>query len=293
LSGDARDSAAGSAEPSVGAALLRLRKRAGLTGSDLGRLVMMSQAKISRIETGSTVVSPEDVDLLARTLGASAEEVARLIDLAERQHNRLTDWREAGRGVVHMQRGIGRLESGTRELRVFQPAVVVGLMQTSEYARTVLKAAHDIGAGINWDNATAVPEALAERLHRQVALDDPGKQFFFVMTESALRNRVVTPMYMRAQVARIREVSRQPNVSLLIIPADAGLNLPPYHGFELLDDKSVVLDTFNTTIVGRGRDDIALYRHVFDKLAGSATAEIEPILDRYLDLYRDEDRRTP
>jgi len=33
------------------------------------------------------------------------------------------------------------------------------------------------------------------------------------------------------------------------------------------------------------RSDVRLYRHIFDELEQLATPEIDPILDRYVDLY--------
>ena len=67
------------AEP-TGAAIARLRHQARLTGQQLGRLVTMSQAKISRIETGQTTASPDDIGRLARALGAPHDVISRLVD---------------------------------------------------------------------------------------------------------------------------------------------------------------------------------------------------------------------
>jgi hypothetical protein len=57
-----------------------------------------------------------------------------------------------------------------------------------------------------------------------------------------------------------------------------------------LDDRVVVVDVFNTSLTARGRLDVALYRQVFDTLEAAATDDIDPILDRYLDLYLDLSR---
>jgi transcriptional regulator with XRE-family HTH domain len=293
LGGEARSGTADSSEPSIGAVLHGLRRRAGLTGQELGRRVGMSQAKISRIETGSGSVTPADVGRLAVELGADPEVLRRLTEQAERGHNRLTDWRQTGGVVATMQRDIARLEADTREFRVFQPAVVIGLMQTSEYARAVLTSAHAIRTGIYHEGgATTVPEAVSARVQRQESLVNPAKRFAFVMTEAVLRNRLVPPEHMLAQIDRIRQVARLPNVSLRIIPSDGPMALPPYHGFEVLDDKCVFLDAFNTSMLTRGREDVQLYRHVFDLLEESATSVIAPLLDHYRRRYLDEIRES-
>ncbi|MET0415043.1 MAG: helix-turn-helix transcriptional regulator [Actinoplanes sp.] len=291
LSGDASAGAADQSEPPIGATLHGLRRQAGLTGQELGRRVNMSQAKISRMETGSTAASPEDVSLVARALGAPSEVVSRLVERAERAQNRMTDWRQAGSMVVNIQRDIGRLETGINEVRVFQPTVVIGLLQTSEYARTILAITYKTRAGIYREGgAEAVSEALSQRVQRQEALADPRRQFFFVMTEAVFRNRLVAPEHMLAQLDRIRQVIELPNVSLRIIPAEATLGIPPYHGFEVLDDKRVLVDIFNTSLVAPGKEDVQYYRHVFDLLEANATEYFDAILDRYRRRYLDQIR---
>ena len=47
----------------------------------------------------------------------------------------------------------------------------------------------------------------------------------------------------------------------------------------------MTIDLFNTPIMSRVRSDIRLYRQVFDQLEQLATPDIDPILDRYVDLY--------
>lgn len=275
-----------SAEPAVGAELARLRRAARLTGSQLARRVDMSQAKISRIENGVGHTTPDDVRAIAETLGAPRETVDRLVERVEQAHDRMTDWRPTIGAVTDIQQEVEQLERNIRSFRIFQPAVIPGLLQTSEYARTVLDVVHHLRTGVVRQGGTGVvPEAVSVRLRRQVALADPEKTFHFVLTESVLSNRVGAPDSMLAQIRRLREVAQQQNVTLGIIPADATLVVPPYHGFELLDARLVAVDVFNTLIRTRGPSDIALYARAFDALAANATTDIDGMLDRYADSY--------
>lgn len=112
----------------LGPAIARLRRRARLTGQQLGQAVGMSQAKISRIENGVSAVDPHDVPRLAQALNASADETRRLLEMAESGHDRMTDWRPTQLGAADRQREFAQLEATTREFRVLQSAVVVGLL---------------------------------------------------------------------------------------------------------------------------------------------------------------------
>ncbi|GIM96233.1 helix-turn-helix domain-containing protein [Paractinoplanes toevensis] len=286
MSTESAEDSSDSSEP-PGVAIARMRREAHLTGQQLGQMVKMSQAKISRIETGQTSASPDDVARLARALGVSRETTDRLIAQAERAQNRMTDWRQATGAVGGIQSEVARIEAKTREFRIFQPSAIVGLAQTSEYARAVLSSIDVVyGRKERQGRVTSVAEAVSARVRRQEVLMEPDRQFHFTMGESALSSRVAEPIHMLAQIERLRQVAEQDNTSLRIIAADAHLPFPLIHGFELLDDSHVVIDAFNTAMMSRGREDIASYRRIFDTLEEIATAEVRPLLDKYRREYR-------
>lgn len=264
----------------VGVALARLRRHAGLTGQELGKLTGMSQAKISKIETGAISPNPEDVERLATALRAEPAEVERLTRQAEHERDRVMDWRFGRNDPATWQREIADLEVAATELRVFQPAVISGLLQTSEFARSVLATVQEVWRDAAGRPVTGVNEAVSARVQRQQILDDTGRQFHFVIPETLLHNLLVGPEEMLGQVQRLRDVARQDNVTLRMIPQDVRWPYPPFHGFSLLDDRYVIIDLFNTIVVTRGRSDVRLYRQVFDALERSATRDVGPILDR-------------
>jgi hypothetical protein len=246
----------------------------------------MSQAKISRIETGAVTADPADVRAIVRVLAVPAEEAERLVDRAERAQNTMMDWRPGQLEIADRQREVARIEAVTAEFRVFQPAVVVGLAQTSEYARAILtRYQADLAATGSGAALGAVSDAVAARVRRHLVLANSTKRFHFVMTESVLSNRVCRPAEMLGQIERLRDIAGQDNIALKLIPADTELTIPPYHGFELLDDRHVMVDLFNTTLTSGGRTDAALYRRVFDSLDARATADIDELLGKYTDHY--------
>ena len=265
----------------VNVALKRLRQRAGLTGQELGRRAGMSQAKISKIETGAIHPSVEDVEHLARALGAPQEDVDRLTDQVEHSRDRMTDWRFGRDDPATWQREVAQLEAAATELHSFQPAVLSGLLQTSEYARAVLATVWESSVDGSFGPSAGLTEAVAIRLQRQQILDDPSKHFHFVIPETSLHNVLCQPDEMPGQLRRILAVSHQENVTLSMIPADERLPYPPYHGFMVLDDRRVMIDLYNTIVVTRGRSDLRLYQNVFRALASRATRDIEPILEKY------------
>ena len=267
----------------VGAELARLRKQAGITGHQLGRRLSMSQAKISKIETGAVTPSVGDVRRIAEKLGAPAGEVARLLALVQRPRDAMTD--HGRKDPVWLQREIGELEAATTTLRSFQPAVINGLLQTSEYARAVFTTVTEAPSAFERNGQRGIAAAISARMRRQEILGDPHKQFHFVMPETLLRNKLVEAEEMPVQLSRLRDVARQENVTLSLIADGTRWPYPPFHGFTLLDDSYLIIDLFNTIVISRGKADIRLYGQIFEAFEAAATRDIDPILNQYRQTY--------
>lgn len=248
----------------------------------------MSQAKVSRIENGVTAADPVDVEKLARALELTEAQITRLVELATQARNHMVDWRTTRVGMATRQLDIAQVEGAGHQIRVFNPVSVIGLLQTSEYARAVMFASRrmmDVGAG---DPPPAdIYEAVTARLQRHQILAYPDKSFFFVMAEAALSNRLCSPTEMVGQIQRIRELARQDNITVGIIPADAQLSGPLVHGFEVVDDRWLLIDLFNTLVMSRGRSDIRNYLDLFEGLQEESTLHIDAMLDKYLNHYLD------
>jgi transcriptional regulator with XRE-family HTH domain len=285
-------------DDSLGAALARLRRARNLTGRQLGKLVNMSQPKISRLENGVGLADPADVELVARALDAPEDLVRHLKDLAEESHNRMTDWRPLAPSLANRQRGVGELEADARVLRIFQPTVIPGLLQTSDYARAVLTPFQALTAPrADAASGVAVPETVSFRVMRQEILADPTRTFHFIITESVLTSQICPPDYMPSQIQHLREVAKQENVTVGVIPKVTRFAIPPIHGFVLAGDSTVMVDLFNTAISSLGSSDAAFYRQVFEVFRQQSSTDIDPILDRHLqqylnDLLEDQERRT-
>jgi transcriptional regulator with XRE-family HTH domain len=267
----------------IGATLAQFRKRRKVSGNWLSRQVGMSQSRISRIETGRRSPSAEELVQLARALDIPKDQLQRLLAQAEQVESRLTDWRLTSQTLRQWQQQVAELERRVGVLRIFQPNLVIGLLQTSEYARTILTSAHELVADTS--SASTAAEALTLRVQRQEILADPTKLFHFVMTESVLEHQVNDPEHMSAQIQRIRAVAAQDNVTLGIIPTNVRWTSPPPHGFHIFDNSHVVIDLYNTVLTLHGRGDVTLYQRLFDHLIDKSTVDIEAILQKHLSYY--------
>ena len=274
----------------VGERLRARREDLRITASTLAARVAMSQAKISRIETGRTTAGPEDVRRIAETLQMPAAEIEELVGLATTGRRTSVPVPDLGRAgdstLAKKQSEVGRLEREAREVRVFQPAIVPGLLQNSDYAKSVMGTVQRLLAAAGGDSVpSAVMKAVGRRIDRQQILAVPEKKFYFLLMESALSNRLSRPANQLDQIERIREVAAQDNVWLGIVPADATLGEAPLVGFELIDEEWLIIDLIGSSMTLQSVADIRIYRQYFDSVAAIAVTEIDEILDKYADLY--------
>jgi transcriptional regulator with XRE-family HTH domain len=152
-------------------------------------------------------------------------------------------------------------EQRSPALRIWQLGVLSGLLQTADYARSILA----VEPGVTEDEVSA---RLAARLERQAVLtrDDPPTTWFLV-DEAALRRRIAPPDVMAAQLAHLLGVARLPNVTIQIVPSTAHAGL--LGGFALAERAAYV----ETAVAGQVFEDteiIAALLTRFDTLRSEA-----------------------
>ncbi len=258
------------------AAVLRgLRTDAGLSTTQLAEQLSWSQSKVSKTELGRTTPSPEDVDAWARATGGSSATREELRVLAEQAATRLTAWRrELSPGRRRMQQDIERFEVAASVVRVFSPDVVVGLAQTPAYVAAMFRLGRDVGL------VEDAEKVIAARLARQAVLDDERKKFLFVMGETALWRRLISPEQMSTQIQQLRQLATRPNVDLAVIRFAGEEHTHQYHGFAVLgdpdaDDEALVLaETVTRGLTIRSTGEVRQYIEHFNALrAGAAEGD--------------------
>lgn len=256
----------------LGAELRRLRKLAGQSGREVSRRTGISQANVSRIETGQVVPSLPQVAAWCEAIQAPEDVRERLAALTEAALNEVETFRAVPEtGLAPLQQDVRELESTTRTLRNFQPSHVPGLLQTAEYARHVLEMALAKPPG---DIAAAVDI----RLERQSILADPARRFEFILTEAALRWSPVQaePGMLAAQLDRIVAMAGLANVSIGVIPVGTPTRTVPQGPFVLYDERYaghrpfVVVEMPHAAVYVNDPGDIEVYRDQIAALRQSA-----------------------
>jgi transcriptional regulator with XRE-family HTH domain len=221
-------------------ALRSLRKGAGLSGVEAARRAHLSQSKVSRAETGSFLLSEDELRGLCRVYDAPAEVVGDLVRMTIELREDSTAARVVlQRGGWWMQQRIGRIEAEAQMIRSFTPAVVIGLLQTRDYIDALL------GQSLEPEDRERM---ILARIERQRVLDTT-RRFVFVMAEGALRWNMGGAALMADQLDKMIAESRRPNVRLGVIPWTTPAHVPALHGFTIYDSRAVLLGTQTATAI--------------------------------------------
>jgi transcriptional regulator with XRE-family HTH domain len=266
-------------EGSLGAALRALRKASEKEAKAVARGAVMSVSKLSKIETGKLSPSVADVERILTALGVSEEVKSEYLAVARQAATETTAWRIIRRTGVHRaQEQTRALESRMTRLKLFQPALIPGLLQTPEYMRTILSR-----HGLTED---VLHRTVRSRLERQRVLYDAGKDLRFLITENVFRWRIVSPTRLAEQIDRVVSLSRLPHVDIGVVPFSAAQNDIANHAFVIRDDRTVTVETVHAEVVVTDSRDVSLYLEKFAGFAAVALRGAE--MRRMLEKIRDE-----
>lgn len=264
----------------LGKRLRELREHAGLNGKQLAELLSWPPSKVSKLELGRQTPMDDDLRTWTRATNSEEETEGLLASLhtLEIQH---AEWKRVLKvGLRSHQTELSEQDEKTTHYRVFESTFIPGLLQTSEYARSRFARAvivHKVPNDIN--------EAVRARMQRQEILYRPGKRFHFVLTEAALRYRLCPIDTMIAQLDRLVPLTALRNLKLGIISFFTPYVSDPRHGFWLLDDDRVRIETYSAELNLRQPPEIELYAGIFEQLAAVASygSEARAILTRVMD----------
>ncbi|NEB98794.1 helix-turn-helix domain-containing protein [Streptomyces anulatus] len=182
-----------------------LRIQRGWTQEQLGRELGYSAAAVSAMETCAQPASDAMLVELERVLGngTGVFETARRFMRMEKYPIQFQDY--------------ALLEQAAISLQLFATNVIHGLFQTEAYARAL------IGGGYPPLSDQRVEELVQLRMERKVLFDrDPLPMIEVIIDEAVLRRVIGSEEVMREQLLHLLECARRRNVTLLVLPLDAG-----------------------------------------------------------------------
>ncbi|MGW1882382.1 helix-turn-helix domain-containing protein [Streptomyces sp. NPDC001970] len=199
----------------LGQELRRLRELKGMTAEEVAERLLVSQSKISRLENGRRSISQRDVRDLC---GVYEVEDHRVVDslMQMAKDSRQQGWWHAF-GDIPYSVYIG-LETDAASLRVYEPQIVPGLLQTRQYAEAL------IAGALPETPVSDVEKRVQVRMRRQERITTPDNplRLWAVVDEAALRRVVGNEQLMRDQLEYLVEQSQLPHVTVQVLPFSMG-----------------------------------------------------------------------
>lgn len=255
----------------LGAELRRLRDSAGYKLEEVAGMLGVAPSTLSRIETGK---APTKLAYLSQLLElyqvTDAGQRQILVDMAREGHRK--GWWAAYDDVLPSGLGVYvGLEAEASELRSYEIGVVHGLLQTTDYARAILRASAP-------RHTTDQIERLVDlRMERQRRLDDnPPLDLWVIHDEAVIRRTVGGPVVMRHQLAHLLVAAGLPGVTLQVLPFDTGAHAGHDGPFSIVefhdrsDSEVVYVESTAGPIYLEKDREVRASAEVFDRLRAAA-----------------------
>jgi transcriptional regulator with XRE-family HTH domain len=215
-------------------AVRQAREAADLTQKEAAARLYWSVSKLIRVEQGLVLISPTDLRGLLSAYGVTDEgRVEELVDLAVGAREQ--SWDEY-KGVYSPEAlALFGNEEASSFISKYEPTYIPGLLQTPEYAFSLLK-----GLGKSDDDARLMVEA---RVARQQLLREPDHpQITFVLGEGAVLCEVGGQGVMVGQFERLNQINSLPGISIRILPFSAGAHPRMADAFTIMEFPGDELD---------------------------------------------------
>ncbi|MFD6351871.1 helix-turn-helix domain-containing protein [Nocardia tengchongensis] len=265
----------------LGRYLREARSALGMSQDRVAKAADVSTSVLQRLESGiPTRLKVRDLQAICEVLEMPGDAADAMVGLLQ-QAGEKSWWHEYDSVIpANFDVYVG-LETAARRLTTYQPALVPGLLQTSDYARALIHAVKPEESPADHQRRVDLRmrrQAKVFRKYQPLVLD-------VVLHEAALRCKVGGEAVMAAQLRRLAEVGKAPNISVRVLPFDAGAPLgDPVGQFAILEfDEDfrgervwppvVYLENFIGCMYLEKDGDVRRYYRVLDSLQRAALDE--------------------
>jgi transcriptional regulator with XRE-family HTH domain len=214
----------------LGAHLRKLRSDVKLTGAKVASSIGCAPSTISKFEGGSLIPDAEQLDKLL--------DLFKVADTSEREslHRVLEDASEAGWWEAYddvlpprFDTYIG-LELEATAIQAYETTLVHGLLETREYASTLL---HGASFGVPPEDIDLLVDV---RMRRKELFDrEPPLKLSVIMEEAALLRPIGGLEVMRAQLQHLLDQQEKPYITLQVLPFSLGAHVGLNGNIAVLD----------------------------------------------------------
>ena len=251
----------------LGIELRRLREAAGKTIDEVAKVLECSDSKVSRIENGQVSASPRDVRDMLEFFGVAPERREELVEFARAARKK--GWWEAYSDTPAVP--LVGLEVAADRILAYEPMVVLGLLQTEGYARSMI---HALRPDLSGEQTERWVEF---RMARQKLLEqDDAPSLDVILEECVLRRPVGRRAVMREQLQHLVRIAERPNLTLRVLPLSTGEHAGmtgAFHIYRFLkrtEPDVVFLEHTISNVYLENHDQVERYNAAFESLRQAA-----------------------
>ncbi|MGI8816374.1 MAG: helix-turn-helix domain-containing protein [Pseudonocardia sp.] len=255
----------------LGQQLRALRESTGMTLRQAGDYLQRDPSMVSRFESAEYPIRRGDVLALLDLYGISEERTRNgLLQLSDDVW-RKGWWDAYVKDVDSRYIDLVWLETRAERLRTYEAMLVPGLLQTRQYAETLIRNAATADTPEEW-----IEKMVELRMTRQRMLEgDEPADFATVVDESVLRRVIGGPEVMRGQLTKLLNVAERLNVEVRILPLRRGAHAGLDGSFWLYEMPDPYPDVANVHTLGGAlyvEEDAAVdrFRRAYHQLSAAA-----------------------
>ncbi|MFE3500922.1 helix-turn-helix domain-containing protein [Kitasatospora sp. NPDC059160] len=261
----------------LGSELRKIREGLDLKVDDVASRLGWHQSKVSRLENGRSGVRANEVEILLDVYEVADPATREALATLARQGKRRVWWQPYSDVISQRYASFISFEAEAVSVRNFESSLIPGLLQTADYARALTRQ-------LQPDASSDVINALVDvRLARQNAAlqrEDPLK-LWAIVDEAALHRLIGSRDIMAKQLQHLVAKSREPHVTLQVVPFTAGAHPGVLGSFVILEfpvrnDLDVVYtESLTSSLYLERDDDVGAYDQAFDRLR-AAVLDVGP-----------------
>ncbi|MGH3854581.1 MAG: helix-turn-helix domain-containing protein [Pseudonocardiaceae bacterium] len=256
----------------LGEGLAQAMKDADLKQTDAAQKLGWSAGRVSRLLSGKRGGSEVDVSAFLAIVEVTGDERERLLGICREQ--KMPGWlQQHGTRLPQQLRTLIDHEDKAVSIDEFQPTAVPGLLQTTDYARALIRQAGTIPADETEDRVAA-------RLGRQSLFGrERVARFTFYLHEFVLRLPVGGPEVMFEQLQHLLRQAARPYIRLRVVPAALGGHAAVAGSFTFMEFATfrpvIYLESETASVFLEQREQVEAYRRILGLLARTALGEGE------------------
>ena len=254
--------------------LRQAREASGYTATQVGNKFKWSSGKVTKMETTETKrIKPDDLDKLMDLYAITdPEQRSAMQALAKdaRQRGWWSKYKE-----VFTEHALPDFEAEASVVRTFETQMLPGLLQTPEYAESLLR------GGRFTDPEILKKKAEARMVRREILVRHSPARLRAIIEENALLREIGSKEVLKGQLGHLHHMAQMPNIDVQVLPARAGSHAglcAPFTILEFpdpLDLPIVYIDTAANGIFLEEQEEVEAHSATFCDIQGSALSTVQ------------------